>query len=322
MVQFISRRGFVMASIGGFAGMYAVNQGHANAPLNEGKIFLNYDEAGLDAAYDQREWADNIAEVFERIESRNATVRATIGEPERHSYGSGTSPQGLDWYRTDRPNAPIHIHLHGGAWSMGSARGSAFLAQPSVNAGAHVVIPDYVKVTDIGGNLLPLGEQCRAAVAWVYRNASRFNADADRILISGHSAGGHLAGVVLTTDWSHFNLPANVVKQGLLVSGMYDLHPVSLSSRNEYVTFDQETITSMSPARHLDRLNAKVVVAFGTKESPEFQRQSRDFFSAVQSKGITARIIEASGMNHFEILEDMGDAQGRVGRAALELMEL
>ncbi|MFT5766592.1 MAG: arylformamidase [Halioglobus sp.] len=321
MEQFMSRRGFVMASVGGVAGMYAANKGHTSPAPDEGKIFLNYDEAGLDAAYDQREWADNIAEVFERIDNRNERVREMIGEPERHSYGSGAS-QGLDWYRTDRANAPIHIHLHGGAWSMGSARGSAFLAQPSVSAGAHMVIPDYVKVTDIGGNLLPLGEQCRKAVAWVYRNAGRFNANSDRILISGHSAGGHLAGVVLTTDWSQFDLPANVVKQGLLVSGMYDLHPVSLSSRNEYVTFTQEIITSLSPARHLDQLNAKVVIAFGTKESPEFQRQSRDFFSMAHSKGILARIIEASGMNHFEILEDMGDAQGKVGRAALELMEL
>jgi arylformamidase len=319
--QFLSRRGFIITAVGGLGGVLAVCPGRANPGPGGERIFLDYDEAGLDAAYSQREWADNIKEVYTRIETRNAAVLAELGEPERHEYGSGQG-EGLDWYRSDRPGAPIHIYFHGGAWGWGDARSNAFIAGPSVNAGAHVVIPDYVKVIDVDGNLLPLGEQCREAVAWVYRNADKFDADRDRILVSGHSAGGHLAGVVLTTDWKEFDLPADVVKQGLLVSGMYDLYPVSLSSRNEYVAFNEEIVAALSPLRHLDNVNAQVVIAFGTKESPEFQRQSLEFFSALRREGKSASLIEVNGMNHFEILEDIGDSDGVVGHSALELMGL
>ena len=319
--QLLSRRRFAITALGGLGGMFAVCRGSATPGPDGEKIFLNYDEAGLDAAYDQREWADNISDVYARLDTRNVAVLAELGEPERHAYGSGPL-EGLDWYRSDRPDAPIHVYFHGGAWGWGDARSNAFIAGPSVNAGAHVVIPDYVKVIDVDGNLLPLGEQCREAVAWVYRNADKFNADRDRILVSGHSAGGHLAGVVLTTDWNEFDLPADVVKQGLLVSGMYDLYPVSLSSRNEYLSFTEEIIAALSPFRHLDHLNAQVVVAFGTKESPEFQRQSLEFFSALRREGKSASLIEATGMNHFEILENIGEANGVVGHAAIELMGL
>jgi arylformamidase len=321
MGQLLSRREFMVNTTGGLVLILAACRSNAASSPAAEKIFLEYDEAELDAAYKQGPWADNIDEVYTRLEARNAAALAELGEPERHTYGSNPT-EGLDWYRTDHPDAPIHIYFHGGAWGWGDARSNAFVARPSVIAGAHVVIPDYVKVIEVGGNLLPLGEQCREAVAWVYRNADKFNADRDRILVSGHSAGGHLAGVVLTTDWNEFDLPTNTVKQGLLASGMYDLYPVSLSSRNEYISFTTESIAALSPLRHLDRLSAEVVVAFGTKESPEFQRQSLEFFSALRREGKSARLIEAKGMNHFEILENLGDANGVVGHAALELMRL
>jgi arylformamidase len=321
MGQLLSRRDFLATATGGLFVILAGYQGKVSPAPGTQKIFLGYDEAGLDAAYSQREWADNIKEVYARLEARNEAVLAELGEPERHTYGSDPK-QGLDWYQSGRPGAPIHVYFHGGAWGWGDARSNAFVAEPSVVAGAHVVIPDYVKVTEVGGDLLPLGKQCREAVAWVYRNADKFNADRDRILVSGHSAGGQLAAVVLTTDWSEFDLPTNVVKLGLLVSGMYDLYPVSLSSRNEYVSFTEESIAALSPVRHIDHLSAEVVVAFGTKESPEFQRQSLELVSALRRAGKPARLIEAKGMNHFEILEDIGDANGVVGHAALELMDL
>ena len=321
MGKLLSRRDFLATATGGLVVTLTGCRGNVSPSSGTEKIFLEYDEAGLDAAYSQGEWANNIDEVYRRLEARNEAVLAELGEPERHAYGNSPT-EGLDWYRTDRPGAPIHVFFHGGAWRWGDARGNAFIAGPSVNAGAHVVIPDYVKVIEVGGNLLPLGEQCREAVAWVYRNADKFNADRDRILVSGHSAGGHLAGVVLTTDWNEFDLPTNVVKQGLLVSGMYDLYPVSLSSRNEYLSLTEEIIAALSPLRHLGQLNAEVVVAFGTNESPEFQRQSFEFFSALRREGKTVRLIKAKGVNHFEILEDIGVADGVVGRAALELMGL
>ena len=111
--------------------------------------------------------------------------------------------------------------------------------------------------------------------------------------VSGHSSGAHLTGCALVTDWQkEFGLPANIIKGGLCVSGMYDLKPVRLSKRSEYVKFTDEIEQALSSQRHLDKLNAPVIAAYGTQETPEFQRQNRDFAAAVsgrQAGGATGR---------------------------------
>ena len=163
----------------------------------------------------------------------------------------------------------------------------------------------------------------RRAIVWAHQNASTFGGDPDRIYVSGHSAGGHLAGVVLVTDWPRdFDLPADIVKGGLCSSGMFDLYPVSLSARREYVAFDDAMVEALSPLRHLDKLTAPVVVTYGTAESPEFQRQSREFAAALDKAGKRVQLLVGEGYNHFEIIETLDNPFGLLGHAALAQMEL
>ncbi len=192
-----------------------------------------------------------------------------------------------------------------------------------MHAGAHFVVPDFAGVEDVDGSLLPMAAQVRRAVAWVYRNARRFGGDPARLYVSGHSSGGHLAGVVLTTDWARdFDLPADTVKGGLCCSGMFDLRPVRLSARNRYVAFTDEMEDALSPQRHLDRIAAPVIVAYGTLETPEFQRQSRDFAAVLRAAGKPVTLLVAEGYNHFEIIETLANPYGLLGRAVLEQMAL
>jgi arylformamidase len=314
-----SRRQFFSASASAIAGLLVGCRTVETGSHEGARLFLDYDEAALDAAYDQRVWADNIDDVIARIVARNAAAQRVLDAPARRSYGP-SAVEALDWYRPASEGGPVHVHFYGGGWQRGAAAGNAFIAELSVRAGAHCVIPDYVKVGDTAGDLLPLAEQCRRAVAWVYANAERFGGNPDRIVVSGHSAGGHLAGVVLTTNWAAYDLPMDVVKKGLCVSGMFDLYPVSLSSRNEYVSFTDRSIEELSPIRHLDLVNAEIVVAVGTRESPEFQRQSREFAAALASAGKNSRLLVADGLNHFEILLDLGSPDGVVRRALSELI--
>jgi arylformamidase len=316
----LSRRRFIGLSSGMLAGVVTGCRADQRDGSGKAPIFLDYDEAALDSAYNQRVWADNADEVIARIVARNAEARAVLGDPARRSYGPSDS-EGLDWYSPAAESGPVHVHFYGGGWRVGNARGNAFVAQQSTLAGAHCVIPDYVKVGDTGGDLLPLAEQCRRAVAWVYANARLFGADPERIIVSGHSAGGHLAGVVLATDWAAYGLPVDVVKKGLCVSGMYDLYPVSLSSRNEYVSFTPESIESLSPIRHVDLINAEVVVAAGTKESPEFRRQAREFAASLVSAGKHSRLLAAEGLNHFEILLSFGTPDGIIRKTLADLIQ-
>jgi arylformamidase len=147
--------------------------------------------------------------------------------------------------------------------------------------------------------------------------------DASRLYIGGHSSGGHLCGVALVTDWQKdFGLPADVIKGGLCMSGLYDMKPMRLSKRSAYVRLTDEMEQVMSSQRHLDLLRAPVTVTYGTNETPEFQRQNRDFAAAVRAAGKPVELIEAANYNHFEILESLGNPYGPNGRAALALMKL
>ena len=291
-------------------------------PVKGPRVWLDMDQAELDAAYDQSVHAPNLQQVVKRWALNSEGARARLGAPQRHAYGP-TPIEGLDVYRTTRPNAPINVFIHGGEWRLGAAKGAAFPAELFVNAGAHYVVPDFAWVQDVGGSLMPIAEQVRRAVAWVHRNAKSFGGDADRIYVSGHSSGGHLAGVILTTDWSkEFSLPVDTVKGGLCCSGMFDLKPVRLSARRKYINFTDEMEHALSPQRHLDKLNAPVIVAHGTLESPEFQRQSRDFEASGKAVGKSAQLLIGESLNHFEIIETLGNPYGLLGRAVLAQMQL
>jgi arylformamidase len=285
-------------------------------------VWHDMDQQELDAAYDQSKYAANQAQIQERRLAGSARARAALGEPLRLSYGASAIEQ-LDLYRTSQANAPVNVFIHGGAWRNGRSADFAYLAEVFVRAGAHSVILDFTNIDDAGGNLMTMAAQVRSAVAFVYRNAASFGGDPNRLHVSGHSSGGHLAGTVVTADWrKDFGLPADVVKGGLLCSGMYDLKPVRLSARSNYVKFTDEIEQELSALRHLDRLACPLVVGYGTCETPEFQRQARDFAAALKAAGKPVQLLVGEGYNHFEILETLANPYGLLGRAALAQMAI
>jgi len=293
------------------------------APRVKGpRVWLDLDQAELDAAYDQSVYAPNLEQIVGRYATNSEAVRARLGAPRRYAYGP-TPIEALDVYTTKRPNAPINVFIHGGAWRTSVAKDNAFAAELFVNAGAHYVVPDFARVQDVGGSLLPMADQVRRAVAWVYRNAPTFGGDPARLYVSGFSSGAHLAGVVLISDWVRdFGLPADIISGGLCCSGMYDLKPVRLSARSRYVKFTDEMEHALSPQRHLDKLRAPLILAYGTFETPEFQRQTRDFAAAVKAAGKPVQLLVGHGYNHFEMYETLANPYGLLGRAVLEQMHL
>ena len=157
-------------------------------------VYLDYDQAALDAAYDQAAYAPNREQLIKRRISDSELVRQQIGEPERVVYGPAEIER-LDIYRTKRAAAPVFIFIHGGAWRSGRSKDFATPAEMLLAAGAHYVVPDFAWVQDVGGSLMVLADQVRRAIAWVYRNAVRFGIDATQLYVGGQSSGGHLAAV-------------------------------------------------------------------------------------------------------------------------------
>jgi arylformamidase len=284
-------------------------------------VWLDMDQQELDDAYDQRVYAPNQPNITERRNWNSEKVRAVLGEPERLSYGAAEIEK-VEVYKTNQPNAPVNVYIHGGAWRGGRARQNAFMAETFVKAGAHFAAVDFYNVGETQGDLFPMVEQCRRAVAWVYRNAASFGGDRERIYLCGHSSGAHLGGCVLLTDWSRHGVPQDIIKAALLGSGMYDLRAVRLSQRSSYVKFTDAIEHELSPQRHLDRIRTPLALTHGSLETPEFQRQTRDFHAALVAAGKPAHLIVGKGYNHYETQETMGNPYGFMGRAALEMMKL
>jgi arylformamidase len=289
----------------------------AKGPL----VWLDMDQKALDDAYDQMVYAPNRDQVHKRNVFNSERVRQRLGAPKRIAYGPGEHEQ-LDLFAVKQPNAPVNVFIHGGAWRLRWAKDYAFIAEMFVRAGANFIALDFDGVENTKGNLLPMADQVRRAVAFVYKNAKDLGVDANRLYVSGQSSGAHLAGNVVVTDWTQYGVPADIVKGALLCSGMYDLKPVRLSKRSEYVAFTDEVEDKLSSQRHLDKLNCPVIVAYGTYETPEFQRQNREFAAAVKAAGKPATLLVGEGYNHFEMAEMIGNPLSLLGSAVLEQMKL
>ena len=260
----IQRRGFVSGLFGGIAAAALANVARAQTPdpipcqlgpLPHQKgplVWMDMDQIELDAAYDQRFYAPMGDQIQKRVASISNAVRARLGEPLRLSYGPSELEK-LDIYRARKPTAPIFLFVHGGSWRGGSARNNAYPAEMFVNAGANFIAIDFIDIKQAGGDLRAMAAQVRSAVAWVYKNAASFGADANRLYVGGRSSGAHLTAVALVTDWErNYGVAADIVKGGICSSGMYDLKPVRLSKRSSFIGLTDEMEESMSPKRHLD----------------------------------------------------------------------
>jgi arylformamidase len=291
---------------------------HEKGPL----VFLDYDQIELDAAYDQAVYQPNILQLNKRWASNSARTRARIGEPLRRAYGE-TPIEQLDIFRTDRANAPIFIFIHGGAWIRGDAASYSAPAEMFLGAGAHYIVPDFINVGETGGDLFPMAEQVCRAIAWVWRNAASFGGDPGRLYIGGQSSGAQLAAVALTTDWPRdHGLPPDIIKGGLCTSGMYELAPVRLSARANYVKFTDTMVEKLSPIRHVDRLGAPLIVSYGTYETPEFIRQAKEFAAAVDAVGKLRELIVGENYSHLDLPETLCNPYGVLGTGVLKMMGL
>jgi arylformamidase len=301
---------------------FALAQQVSPARVKGPPVWLDMDQKELDDAYDQRVYAANMRQVLARTHRNSELVRKRLGAPKRLAYGP-TAIEALDLYPTKAADAPINVFIHGGAWRTEVAKDNAAQAEMLVNAGAHLAVLDFNNVIETGGDLMVMADQVRRGVAWIYKNARSFGGDPERFYISGHSSGGHWVGVLLTTDWrKDFGLPPTMIKGGVAGSGMFDLKPVRLSARSNYIKFTDEAEDSLSPRRHLDRLVSPVALVYGTAETPEFQRQSRDFAAAVKAAGKPVTLSVMEGYNHFEVGEQLANPYSLFGRAVLEQMNL
>jgi arylformamidase len=260
------------------------------------KVFLDYDQKALDEQYEQRVWVPHADQIIRRFGVASDEVRKRIGEPRTERYGP-TPIETLDIYGQ---GAKAFVFVHGGAWKRQSKRENAFAAESIVRAGAAYIAIDFALLPSV--TLSGMVAQVCRGIDWICRNLS------GDIVLCGHSSGGHLAACAL--------IKTGLARSALLVSGIYDLLPVRLSARNEYLRLDEQLEHEYSPIRHADRIKCPVTIAWAEHEAAEFYRQSLAFAEKLAAPQIVGR-----GMNHFEIIETLADPGSPLGRAALNMLQ-
>ena len=281
-------------------------------------VWQALDQAALDRAYDQSQWAASMAEVMARYVSGSERTRQRLGPPQRLAYGNDAR-ECLDLHASPGQGAPALFFVHGGAWRSGAAHDYAFVAEPFVRAGAKVLIPDFDAVQDCGGDLRRLADQVQRALAWAMAHASELGIDAQRVHLCGHSSGAHLAALV-ASRWRPDHGPA--LASLLCCSGLYELEPVRRSSRSRYVNLDDAGVQALSPARHAAALRGPVLVAVGSQESPQFIWQSQHWQTTLAQAGVGSSGLLLQGQNHFELLETLAHEHSSLGRLQLRRMGL
>jgi arylformamidase len=284
-------------------------------------VWLDLDQDELDDAYDQTVYAFNRDNIDERRTANNEIVRGIIGNPVRAFYGS-KDVEGIDIFKTVKAGSPSVLFIHGGAWRGGRSSQAAFMAEPFIKAGANFLSLDFSNALETKGDLFAMVDQLRRAVAWTFKNAKSFGGDPDRLYLIGHSSGAHLGGCLVTTDWARLGVPQDVFKGALLGSGIYDLKPVRLSKRSRYLSFTDEMEGALSPIRHIGLIRTPLTLTHGSLETPEFQRQSREFYAAVKAAGKAVTLLVGTGYNHYETQETLGNPYGFMGRPALQMAGL
>jgi len=236
-------------------------------------------------------------------------------------YG-GAAGQTLDLFPVQsgaHGDVPLLVFIHGGYWRSLDKSDFSYVAPPFTHAGAAVAVINYRLVPGV-----PLEEVVRdtlMAVTWCYLHAGHYGANPHHLYVAGHSAGGHLAAMMLAAQWPrwHGALPPEVVRGALAVSGLYDLEPLRYAQfLNSDLKLDAKRALALSPALMPPATHAPLITAVGGNESSEFKRQSQ--FLAQQWKSVFLKDVPMPGFDHFSICTDFGNRDSLLVKAMLDMM--
>jgi len=274
-----------------------------------------------DAQYDNRARIAEHPQILAHWFSASAAARARLEAALDVPYGDAAS-ETLDVFRPKQRGAPVLVYLHGGYWRALDKRDQSFVAAPFVDAGAMVVLPNYALCPAVTIETIAL--QLVRALAWVHRHAAGFGGDPARIVLAGHSAGGHLAALLLCCDWASVgaDLPPRLVGSALAVSGVFELEPLRHAPfLAPDLRLDAASARRLSPALLPRPAGRRLYAVVGANESAEFLRQNRLIARAWGAA--TVPVCETvPGRHHMDVLHDLADPARRVHRLALELLGL
>jgi arylformamidase len=281
-----------------------------NQPAGKPLIFGGLTQCELDKAYDQDAWASNAAEVQGRIIVRSDDV-ARQTPPQSRRYGRAEQ-QVIDIFAPEvARNAPVFILIHGGAWRLAMRQAFYGAAPVLTTAGGILAVVGFACLPDV--SMIGMADQIHQAVTWIAGEIGAFGGDRRNLHLVGHSSGAHLAAVALSSG-----LPAApALRGGTLISGLYDLEPVLLSSRRHYIDLADDETIALSPIHRPNDFAGVTSIWWGSQESPEFKRQSQCLATALDGAGKLGPSGMLAGRNHFEMLEEIENPDSPIVKTML-----
>ncbi|HEX3175234.1 MAG TPA: alpha/beta hydrolase [Methylomirabilota bacterium] len=265
-------------------------------------LYRGMDRRALDAAYNNTE-AVGIAKRDQYVAARVARSDAfRARHPGRTDlrYGTGAR-QRLDVFPCGTVGAPTLVFIHGGYWQQNDKEPFAFLGDGLLPAGFNLAVVEYTLAP--AARMDAIVAEIRAAVGWVIDHAAEVGGASDRVFVSGHSAGGHLTAMAMTDAR---------VAGGVAISGIYDLEPIRLNYLNEKLGLDPAEAARNSPMLQLPSRAAPLIVTVGLGELPELIRQSQEFATAWQKRGLPGQYVPLPGHDHFSILDELARPDGKL----------
>jgi arylformamidase len=264
----------------------------------------------IEREYSPSTKVDSLPRLLDEYRRRSVDARARLS-PTTHPYGIPPC-ETVDVFPAG-PGAPAHVFIHGGYWQELGKADSLFPAPGFVEAGITYVAVDYGLAPRF--SLDEIVAQTRRAVAWVCANHATLDIDPERIVVSGSSAGAHLAVMAACTDWTAMGLPARAVSGLVLLSGIYDLEPLIGTYINDALRLDRADARRNSPLQQpmSPRIATPTIVAWAEHETDAFKRQSRRFSERWSAAGNPVVRLEVEGRNHFDVVFDLSDRDSPLG---------
>lgn len=271
------------------------------------------DRETLDAEYNLRARVPEFQTYFDRYDRMSAAFRRDARGCLDLAYGPGPR-QAIDLFLPQASAPPLAVFIHGGYWQSQDRKRFSFVAAPLVEAGAAVALIGYDLAPAV--DMDAMVGQMRAAIAWLYRHGAELGYDPDRLVVSGHSAGGHLAAMALATEWTGEGaLPEDLIKGICPISGIFDLEPIRLCYLDEVLGLTPEQVRRHSPLNLPPRARCAVTVTVGGRETAAFLEHSRRYADYLSANGVTCELAVQPDLDHFTTIEAMAEPESLTARA-------
>ena len=265
----------------------------------------------LEKGYNVRLLVDDFDGLISRWSDRSEKFRQNVDSSLNCQYGDGEKDK-LDIFRCGEANAPLFIFIHGGYWQRGDKSVYSFVAESFINSGIDVAL--------IGYQLCPVAsmtnivEKIQEAIIWIWHNAENYSISKNRINVSGHSAGGHITGMILATDWQQISsdLPTDLVKTGIPISGLYQLEPLRKTTIADALGLDDVESMALSPHFFEPITTAPILVTLGGAETPEFHWQTDQFVEKWKLHDISLDYHAEPDVDHFGVVERLASKDSQI----------